>query len=120
MGTVHFRECRRSLRTNIETSALPRVQEETAKKMQENYDYIDPARPITRSLSHLINDKQIKVDEIPSLKEQVMTVDRRMDSATKSTATKRKQSIPRVAKKSTATKAKARPTTTEPIARQTR
>ena len=77
--------------TTMKTSAFPRVQEEATNQPPESYDYIDPERPVTRSMSHIINNKQIKVDEIPSLKERVPKVDRRMDNVTKSTTEKRKQ-----------------------------
>ena len=70
-------------------------------------------------MSHLINDKQIKVDEIPSLKERVPKVDKGMDNVTKTTAAKKRQSIPRVAVKRTAIKSKTKPPKTEPIAKQT-
>ena len=83
-----------------ESNALPRVQEKATKQTPENYEYIDPERPITRSMSQCIDEKDVKVDEIPSLKDHVPRVDRKMDNATKPSIAERKQPIPRVARQS--------------------
>ena len=39
---------------NDESSTLPRVQEEATKQTPDDYEYTDPARPITRSMSQHI------------------------------------------------------------------
>ena len=103
-----------------DSSALPRVQEDATKQTPEDYEYIDPERPITRSMSHLIEEKDIKVDEIPSIKDQVPRVDSKMDQATKPSLAEKKQAIPRVAKQNKPKKAKPKVTNTEPIATRTR
>ena len=103
-----------------ESSALPRVQEEATQQTPEDYEYIDPERPITRSMSQLLTDKDVKVDEIPSMKDQVPRVDSEMDQATKPSLAEKKQSIPRVAKQNKPKKAKPKVTNTEPIATRTR
>ena len=51
-------------------------------------------------MSKHISEKDVKVDEILSLKDHVPRVDRKMDRATKPSIAERKQSILRVAKQS--------------------
>ena len=60
------------------------------------------------------------MDEIPSLKDHVPRVDKEMDNATKPQTSKKKQSIPRVAKQKKSTKSKAAAPKLEPIAKRTR
>ena len=103
-----------------ESNALPRVQEKATKQTPEDYEYIDPERPITRSMSQCISEKDVKVDEIPSLKDRVPRVDKKMDTATKPSSAEKKQAFPRVAQQSKPRKSPPSVTKAQPIATQTR
>ena len=85
-------------------------------------------------MSQRINEKDVKVDEIPLLKDHIPRVDSKMDQATKPSLAKKKQAIPRVArqrrtKKATpsmtkpdtiATLTRSKKANSEPVASQTR
>ena len=71
-------------------------------------------------MSQCISEKEVKVDEIPLLKDHVPRVDRKMDNATKPSGAKRKHSVPRVATQSRPRKSPPKRIKAEPITTLTR